>query len=154
MGLPSSSTSLDLIRSILDRCEDDVMAGQRYQDPAVQERTDVERPFYYIRPYVPTITAQGLVRKKKRIQLGFMDEMTKRQAKAAKEQIMATINNNKFLVQAQISFKAVLDRYIEVRLPQIPSTRDSYQNKIDKHIRPAFEAKRMCDIDKPMVEAG
>ena len=150
--MASTSPSLDIIRSILDGGDDDVMAGQRYQDPAVQERKDVERPFYYIRPYVPVITAKGLVRRKKRIQLGFLDEMTKRQAKAAKEQLMATINNNKFLVQAQISFKTVLDRYVEVRLPQIPSTRDSYQNKIDKHIRPAFEALRMCDIDKPAVE--
>jgi integrase len=84
-------------------------------------------------------------------------------AKAAKEQVMATINDNKFLIQSQIPFKTVLDRYVEVRLPQIPSTRDSYQNKIDKHIRPAFEwaeeagkkkrLLRMCDIDKPMVEA-
>jgi integrase len=138
------------------------MPGQRYQDPKIQERTDVERPFYYIRPYVPVITATGLVRKKKRIQLGFMDEMSMREAKSAKQQAMATINDNKFLIQSQIPFKTVLDRYVEVRLPQIPSTRDSYQNKIDKHIRPAFEwtqdgrkkrPLRMCDIDKPMVEA-
>lgn len=129
------------------------MPGQRYQDPAVQVRTDVERPFYYIRPYVPTITPEGLVRRKKRIQLGFVSEMTMRQAKAAKEQIMATINNNKFLVQSQILFETVLDRYVEVRLPQIPATRHSYQNKIEKHIRPAFASMRMCDIDKPAVEA-
>lgn len=139
------------------------MPGQRYQDPVIQERTDVERPFYYIRPYVPVITEQGLERKQQRIQLGFMDEMSTREAKEAKARIMTTINDNKFLVQSQIPFKAVLDRYVEVRLPQIPSTRDSYENKINKHIRPAFEfvqetkkkkrLLRMCDIDKPMVEA-
>lgn len=139
------------------------MAGQRYQDPAIEARKDVERPFYFIRPYVPVITAKGLVRKQKRLQLGFMDEMSKREAKAAKEQVMASINDNKFLIQSQIPFKTVLDRYVEVRLPQIPSTRDSYQNKIEKHIRPAFEwvedpgkkkrLLRMCDIDKPAVEA-
>src|SRR6516165_5191133 len=105
MGL-SPPPSLDIIRSILDRSEGEAMAGQRYQDPAVQVRTDVEQPFYYIRPYVPVITPDGLVRRKKRIQLGFVSEMTMRQAKAAKEQVMATINNNKFLVQSQILFRA------------------------------------------------
>jgi integrase len=46
----------------------------------------------------------------------------------------------------------VLDRFIEVRLPQIPATADSYKNKIEKHVRPAFQDMRMCDIDRPAVE--
>ena len=138
------------------------MAGQRYQDPKIRMRKDVERPFYWIRPYVPVITENGLVRRQKFIQLGYLDEMTMREAKQAKERFMTTINDNRVMVQSQVPFKSVLDRYVEVRLPQIPSTADSYLSKIEKHIRPAFEftetgkKKRllqMCDIDKPMVEA-
>jgi len=159
--LPSDSPSLQLIRDILDRSED-TMPGQRYQDPAIEVRKDSKRPYYQIRPYVPIITSEGLTRKQQPIRLGFCDEMTMRDAKSQKQMVMATINDNKFLVQSQIPFSAVLDRYEEVRLPQIPASREAYANHIKNHIRPHFSfvgegkkkrAMRMCDIDKSMVEA-
>src|SRR4051812_11386299 len=84
-------SSMDIIRDILIR-SGDVMTGQRFQDPKIQTRTDVKRHFYYIRPYVPRITAGGLERKKQNIALGFCDEVSMREAKAAKQRIMATIN--------------------------------------------------------------
>jgi hypothetical protein len=59
----------------------------RQQNPKIQKRKDVPRPFFYIRPVVPTV-----VRKQMRITLGFCDEMSKKEAKAAKAKIMAQIN--------------------------------------------------------------
>ena len=129
------------------------MPNTRYQDPKIEVRKDVERPYYFIRPTVPVLTPRGIERKQRAIRIGFVDELTKRQLKGLKDQIMTPINSGKSFVQAQIPFSSVLDRYVQVRLPQIPATRDSYANKIEKHIRPAFKDLRMCDIDKPTVEA-
>lgn len=130
------------------------MYRSRWQDPPIETRKDVARPYYFIRPYVPLINESGeLERKQKPLRLGFCDETSKREAKAIKEQIMSQINAGKSFVQAQIPFSTVLDRFVTVRLPQIPATADSYRNKIEKHIRPAFAKMRMCDIDKCAVEA-
>src|ERR1700693_3811224 len=103
---PLGKSGIDIIRSILDR-SGDVMPGQRFQDPKIQTRTDVKRQFYFIRPYVPKITPTGLERKKQSIPLGFCDEISIREAKAGKQEIMATINAGKFLIQSQIPFGEV-----------------------------------------------
>jgi hypothetical protein len=50
--------------------------NHRHQDPAIQKRTDVPRPFYFIRPYVLTKGENGVERKQRRIPLGFCDEMS------------------------------------------------------------------------------
>jgi integrase len=151
--MPTRTPSLELIRAILGS-EDDALPGQRYQDPKIQTRSDVKRPFYYIQPYVPELTPQGLVRRKKKIALGFVDEMSMRKAKSAKEQYMSTINAQKFIAQSQVPFSELLKRFNEIRLPQLGvATRNKYTSHIDNHIEPAFKLLRMCDIDRPTVEA-
>jgi hypothetical protein len=97
------------------------MPGQKYQDPKIETRTDAKKPYYSIRPFVPVVTREGIVRKQKRMHLGFCDEISMREAKARKEQIMATVNAGKYLVQSQLPFSAILKRFREVRLPQIGS---------------------------------
>jgi len=130
------------------------MPGQRYQDPKILTRSDVKRPFYYIQPYVPLFTDGGLKRKRQNISLGFCDAMTMRQAKARKEQIMATINAGKFVVQSQIPFGQVVQRFLDVHVPTLGSaTRERYENQIANHILPSFRDMRICDITKPVVQA-
>jgi integrase len=154
MGLTPAAPSLAIVRSILDRCEDNTMPGQRYQDPPIEERRDVKRPFYYIRPYIPVVTEQGLERKRTSIQLGFINEMSKRQAKAAKEHIMATVNSGKFLVQSQLLFSSVLEKYEAIAIPDLgPEAQLTYKRHIRLHVRPTFEKLRMCDIDRIAVKA-
>jgi integrase len=143
---------LELVRRILDT-QEAVMPNQRYQDPKVLTRKDVPRPFFYILVSCPVLTDTGeLTHKRKPMRLGYCDETTMREAKEAKKVILAEANNGRGLLQAQIPFGKVLDKYIEVRLPQIPACQDSYENKIAKHIRPAFGKLRMCDIERVTVE--
>jgi integrase len=130
------------------------MPGQRYQDPKIQTRADVGRPFYFIRPYVPSFTSTGLERKQKSIPLGFCDEISVREAKARKQQIMATVNAGKFVIQSQIPFAEIVQKFLDARVPQLgAATQDKYRTHIENHIRPVFGSLRLCDIDRPAVEA-
>jgi integrase len=148
-----TSPSLEIVRDIILSSTEEGMPNQRYQDPSIQIRKDVSRPFYYIRPYVPVITDSGLKRERKSIQLGFCSEMTKSQAKAAKERIMATVNAGRFVVQCQLPFSAVAQKFIDVRLPQLrPSSQDWYRQRIENHILPAFGNLQMCEIDRLAIE--
>jgi integrase len=129
------------------------MPGQRYQDPKIHMRSDVARPFYYIQPYVPELTPNGVKRLRKNIQLGFCDEMTMRQAKSRKEQIMATINAGRFVLQSQIPFTDVVKRFEENHIPTLGSAaRERYPIQIRNHILPTFKGARMCDITQQTVQ--
>jgi len=129
------------------------MPGQRFQDPKILTRRDVKRPFYYIQPYVPVFTPDGMVRKRQNIQLGFCDEMTVRQAKARKEQIMATVNAGRFVIQSQIQFGDLVKRFLDVHVPTLgPETQNDYRNKIKNHIEPSFKNARLCEITTDVVQ--
>lgn len=130
------------------------MPGQRFQDPKIQKREDVKRPFYFIRPYVPHLTGSGIERKKHSIPLGFCDEISIRQAKAAKQQIMATINAGKFLIQSQIPFREVCQQFLDRHVPTLGSAaQERYPLQIHNHILPTFADLRLCDITTQMIEA-
>jgi len=128
------------------------MPGQRYQDPKIQTRVDVSRPFYFIRPFVPVVTSDRIERKQKSIPIGFCDEISMREAKARKQQVMATVNAGRFVLQSQIPFGEIVQKFLDARVPQLgASTRDKYRTHIENHIRPVFDSLRMCDIDRPMI---
>jgi integrase len=130
------------------------MPNQRWQDPKIQTRCDVRRPFYFIRPFVPVVTASGIVRKQKSIPLGFCDELTMRKAQAKKQEVMATVNQGKFLLQSQVPFGEIVRRFVESRVPQLgAATQEKYKAHIENHLEPAFGKLLMCDIDRPTVEA-
>lgn len=129
------------------------MPGQRYQDPKIQTRADVKRPFYFIRPYVPLITPAGIARKKHSIPLGFCDEISVREAKARKQQIMATINAGKFVIQSQIPFREVCQKFLELHVPTLGSAaQERYPLQIQNHLLAAFGDMRLCDITPSIVE--
>jgi hypothetical protein len=85
-----TSPSPETVRDILASLEADSVA--RYQDPKIEIRKDVKRPYYQIRPYVPVITENGVVKRRVPIKLGFVDETKKSEVKARKEEKMAPIN--------------------------------------------------------------
>jgi integrase len=127
---------------------------KRWQDPQIETRSDVPRPYYFIRPYVPQAGSAGLERVRKRIPLGFCDEITMRKAQSRKQEIMGPINQGKFILQAQIRFKDLVEKYREARLPKLGSaTRDKYEAHIENHILPAFGQAELADIDRQSVEA-
>jgi hypothetical protein len=77
-----------------------------------------------------------------------------RKAQQRKQEIMAPINQGKFLLQAQIRFSELVEKYREARLPKLGSaTRKKYETHIDNHILPTFAQAKLADIDRQSIEA-
>jgi len=101
---------------------------------------------------VPVFTVTGVERRKHSIPLRFVNEITMREAKARKQQIMATINTGKFVFQSQIAFRGLVERFLALHVPTLGSaTRENYQTQIKNHILPAFGDLRLCDINRTIV---
>jgi integrase len=103
---------------------------------------------------VPVVTAEGLKRKRQSFQLGFCDEITVRQAKARKQQILAPINAGRCLIQSQIPFREVARKFEDARIPQLgAATQAKYRAHLQNHVLPAFGDMLLCEITKPTIEA-
>lgn len=127
---------------------------RRYQNGKLQVRRDVERPYYFVRVTVPRIQADG-GRKATRPReiLGFLDEISQKEALRRRAALLEAVNSGRLLVQAQAKFGDVADRFEKIRIPQLGvSTQSKYRTQIKLHIRPAFGELRLCDIDRPAVE--
>jgi hypothetical protein len=117
-------------------------------------RRDVKRPYYFIRITVPRITEAGRQLKREPRILGFIDEISLKQAKHLRAEVLEIVNAGRSLVQSQIRFKDMARRFLDVRVPQLGfATQNKYRTQIENHLLPAFGAMRMCDIDRPAVEA-
>jgi len=127
---------------------------QRYQDPKILTRADVKRPFYYILASVPVVTAEGLRRKRQPFHLGFCNEITLREAKVRKQQILTPINAGRCLIQSQVRFRELAGRFEEIRIPQLGlATRNKYRSHLWNHVLPAFGDMMLCEITRPAIEA-
>jgi integrase len=143
-----------LIRVILGSTEENV--PKKYQNPKLELREDGNRPYYCIRVSVPSRKHVDGGKKKSRERriLGFADEITKKQAMQLRAELLEVINAGRLLVQSQYKFKEVAKRFLDVRLPQLGvATQAKYRCQIANHLLPAFAELRMCDIDRPRVEA-
>ena len=131
------------------------MGRAQWQDPQIEIRDDVKRQFYFIRAYVPTITAdRGLKRVRRRFTLGFCDETTKREAQQRKKEIMDSINQGRILIKSQIPFGDLVTKFLAARVPKLgAATQNKYRLHIGNHILPAFGSMRLVDIDAPTIEA-
>ncbi|MGC4051001.1 MAG: tyrosine-type recombinase/integrase [Paludibaculum sp.] len=124
----------------------------RYQDPQIETK-GTRRKYYEIRPYVPIVKDGKIIRDRKRIRLGWCDEITLRQAKAEKQQIMATLNCGRGVVQAQIPMRELIRKFRDARIPQLASsTQEKYLSHIANHIEPCLGELRLVDIDRPTIE--
>ena len=143
--------SLDIIRAILDGSENGM--PRKYQNPRLEIRRDVERPYYFVRVTIPVIRENGRTSKRERRNLGFVDEITVKQAKQNRAELLEIVNAGRVLAQSQIKFKDIAKRFLDVRVPQLGfATQNKYRTQIENHILPAFGEMRMCDIDRPAVE--
>lgn len=127
------------------------MPGQRFQDPKIQTRRDVKRPYYFVRA---TVRRLGGTPERPELRLGFCDEMTMRQAQKKKQEVMTPINAGLFILQAQLPFSAIVERFLAEHVPNLGSAaRERYPLQIRNHILPEFAESRLCDITRSAVES-
>jgi hypothetical protein len=132
---------LDIIRGILGR--EDAMP-RKYQNAKLEIRKDVKRPYYFVRVAVPVITEAGRRLKRQRKNLGFVAEVSSKQAKQERAKLLEVVNAGRVLIQSQIRFKDIARRFLDVRVPQLGfATQNKYRTQIEKHILPAFGELRM-----------
>ncbi|HZW05341.1 MAG TPA: site-specific integrase [Candidatus Nitrosotalea sp.] len=139
-----------ILRGILS--EDDLMP-RRYQNAKLEIRRDVARPFYFVRVTVPKITQEGRRRKREVRILGYVDEVSIKEARKLRAAVLEVVNAGRVLVQSQMHFKQVAQRFLDIRVPQLGfATQNKYRTQIVRHILPAFGELRMCDDDSAAVE--
>src|SRR5690242_14014095 len=140
--MSEGGSSFDLIRLILD-CDNGAMARQRYQDPPVKQS---KNGTYYIRPWVDVVGPNGLERKKKVINLG-PASMGSRKALAEKNRVMTTINRSDYLVKSQITFDALVKRFLDHHVQNLrQSTQDKYDSLIRNHLKDAFTGMQLYEL--------
>jgi integrase len=124
----------------------------RYQDPQI-ERSKGRRPAYVIRPYVRVVTADGkITAERRRIRLGYCHEMTLKEAKLRKQEIMATINGGQISIAAQIPLRQVIARFRAAHMPALAATtRAKYENHLRNHVEPDLGGLKLGEIDRSVV---
>jgi len=144
----SSTIDLGMLARILEDTE------MRFQDPKIEKHGRAKK-VWRIRPFVNIVKPDGTIeRQRKPIVLGQCATMTAQQAKVEKQKVMATLNAGKLVVQAQLTFDVVIEKFVAAHLPTMGSaTQAKYRTHIDNHIRPAFGPMKIMDIDKPTVQA-
>ncbi|PYT26123.1 MAG: hypothetical protein DMG57_22505 [Acidobacteria bacterium] len=128
-----------------------------FQNPKLQQ-TAGHNPRWYIRPYVKRLCADGTLRsEKERIYLGDCSEMGKRQAITEKNKVMATINRERYVVQAQMRFGDFIDHYEkQFVLPEhhlAASTQAKDLSHLRDHIQPAFRDLMMAEVTPQRIDA-
>lgn len=125
--------------------------GMRFQDPSLQ-KTSGKHARWYIRPVVPQVTRDGLVRVQKRIVLGTCAEMTKKDALRAKQRVMAEINGGAAVIQGQLRLADLVAAYREGRLPLLAA---STRAKVESHLRriKLLEQETLAELTPPRLQA-
>lgn len=124
------------------------MPKERYQDPTIEKTS---RGAYFIRPWVDVVKDGKLGRKRKTIPLGPSD-MGERKAKAEKTRIMATINQGRYVAQAQTTLDTLLPEYAKHVDKLGYATRCKYECHIKKHIQPRFGSSQLCEITSVAIQ--
>lgn len=108
---------------------------------------------WFVRPYVPVYRDGKLMQVKQRIYLGQVSLVPEREAQRARRVVLDKINRRQIEPQARQLFGDFLDSYIEGHVSKLAvSTHRKYACHINKHIRPAFGAMRMCDINTQLLD--
>ncbi len=124
---------------------------RRYQNPSLEVRSDVERPYYFVRVTIPTV--DGKRKRQVRI-LGFTDEVSKKQAMRLRAEVLDGVNAGRTLLQSQVLFKDLVAQFIAAKLPKLGAgTQYRYRCQIERHLLPGFGEKRLLDINRQQIEA-
>jgi integrase len=129
------------------------MARREFQKPSVL-RQKGPRPYWYIRYRVKILVGKNHIQRKERWdQLGYCDQMSKREARRLCDEIMRGVNREVYTIQSQIPFENFVDKYKREHIPTLSAgAQAKYSGLLARHILPAFGAMKLCDIDTETVQ--
>ena len=113
---------------------------------------------WYFRARVDTIKShggqKGIERPEERYYLGYVDEMSKQEAKKRRDEVLSeVINRPQVLIPSQVKFSEVLAVYRRDHLSVLrETTRATQETAIRTHIEKGLGTLRMCDIDALAIQ--
>ncbi len=120
-----------------------------YQQPKLEMRRDVPRPHWRIRLFVET--PEGL--RRRNFIVGYRDEMTLKQARQKRLELLAKANHGDLRDAAGMTFSDLAERFRELRMPAVKaSTAGFYRQHLDHHIGPYFSDYPLDRIGRLQVE--
>lgn len=136
--------------------ESDESMPTKLQNGALMIRKDVRRRYYFVRASVkePQKVTGKPVKVRKEYKLGFVGEITKREAEQLRAKTLETINARLFVAQSQVLFKDLAAQFLAVRVPQLGvATQAKYEIQIRNHLVPCFGDEKLGEIDRLAVES-
>jgi len=126
-----------------------ILAGMKNQQPKIELRKDVPRPYWRLRLFVPTPT--GL--RRRNFDLGFRDETTRKQANKKRLELLAKVNKGELHDSGGMKFSALVASFRELRLSSLKaSTQALYQQHLEHHLIPGFGDYELEQINRLRIE--
>jgi integrase len=145
-----TSASSDIIKSIL---EGDALMPKKYQNGKLEVRDDVARPYYYIRVTVPKMTHAGRKRMRESRILGFVDEISKKEAMKRRAAELEKVNAGRVVARSIVRFSDLVARYESTRIPQLGfAAQARYRSMITNHLLPALGELKLSEISREKIE--
>lgn len=124
------------------------VARRRFQKGNVRKRGK-RTPVWELQWWADYIKPDGSIGRKRESKiLGYVSEMTRRQALKAAEESLQPVNSGKQLPHSTLLFEEFVERFfIPIYFPVLKnSTAKRYRITLVKHLLPAFGKFRLCDI--------
>lgn len=140
------------IEGLRERTESDM--PRKTQDGKLLKRTDVKRPYWYIRVSELVYGADGEPKKSRpEKKCGFCDEVSREDAMRERRVQLDKANAHKTARPLLVRFSDVTQRYLSVRGPLLAaSTKAWEETQIKNHINPAFGAMRLTEVNRLTIE--
>jgi integrase len=124
------------------------MARRRYQKGNLRKRGK-RNPVWELQWWTDCINADGTIgRKRESTILGYVSELTRRQARKRAEEHLRPLNLGKVTPLSNLPFRVFIERHFVPNVfPTLKlSTQGRYRCTLNTHLLPAFGDSRLCDI--------
>ena len=124
------------------------MARRRYQKGNLRKRGK-RNPVWELQWWTDCINADGTIgRKRESTILGYVSELTRRQARKRAEEHLRPLNLGKVTPLSNLPFRVFIERHFVPNVfPTLKlSTQGRYRCTLNIHLLPAFGDSRLCDI--------
>ncbi len=126
----------------------ETMARRRYQKGNIRKRGK-RKPVWELQWWEDYIRDDGKIgRQRQSVVLGFVSEMTQRQARKLAENHLSPLNQGRLLPQSMLRFEDFVGRYfVPLFFPTLKaSTQQRYRRTLNTHLIPAFGEYQLREI--------